>query len=132
MTETEEKLARLAGAVRCYIDADPQVKGECFRDMQETLLWAERGLEERGWPYAYAKLRDRLEADEAELSKVERTADGVAVHLGMTVHFWHSSAVVRKIFDGGEYGPCVTVCSPNEPDSMVPLRHAYSISAKDR
>ncbi len=56
-------LAKLLGAVECYIGAGGQVKGEAFREMQETVLWLRKSVpvdDLLGWPGAYECLQTAL------------------------------------------------------------------------
>lgn len=63
---------------------------------------------------------------EALREKLPKTADGVPVMPGMVVHFHNSTATVRKVCDGGEYGYTVETEDVDGPQGWVPLRDCYS------
>ena len=62
--------AKLYGCVRGYCNADPQVRGEAYRDLEATLQYVDGYDAEYGWPACYERkfrevkeLREKLEEE---------------------------------------------------------------------
>lgn len=62
--------AKLYGCVRAYCNADPQVRGEAYRDMEATLQYVDGYDAEYGWPSCYERkfrevkeLREKLDEE---------------------------------------------------------------------
>ena len=51
-----------------------------------------------------------------------RTADGFLVRPGSEIFFHNTKGVIRKIYDGGEYGYCAEVEDAEGPQGWVALK----------
>ncbi len=67
------------------------------------------------------------------IERVACTADGVLAYPGMEVFGLHTHGTIRKICDGGEYGPTVEWEDADGPQGWVALKDCYSTAhARDR
>jgi hypothetical protein len=68
--------SKLYGCVRTYVEADPQVRGEAYRDLAATLEYCDGYDANMGWPACYQRLKGELAAARAMLwEAVDNYAD---------------------------------------------------------
>lgn len=67
--------AKLYGVVRTYCEADPQIRGEAYRDMEATTEWLDGGDPGRGWPMCYERLERELDEAKAEIERLRAKVD---------------------------------------------------------
>lgn len=67
----EGNYAKLHGVITTYIDADPMVKGEAFRDLAATLAHLEGYNPDYGWPAVYDRQIIRIAALETEVARLK-------------------------------------------------------------
>ena len=60
-----------------------------------------------------------------------RTSDGFLVRPGSEIRFFNASGVIRKIYDGGEYGHCAEVENADGPQGWVALRDSRMNAGSD-
>lgn len=68
----EAAYAKLHGVVEAYLTAEPQIRGEAYRDLQGTYDALQGRDDALGWPACYARLEAQLAAAEAECSRLGR------------------------------------------------------------
>jgi hypothetical protein len=56
-----------------------------------------------------------------------RTADGYLVRPGTTVRAHRCTSVVRKVYDGGEYGHCVELENADGPQGWAALKDCWFV-----
>ena len=54
-----------------------------------------------------------------------RTSDGFLVRPGSEIRFYNAVGVIRKIYDGGEYGHCAEVENADGSQGWVALRDSW-------
>jgi hypothetical protein len=60
---SRQQLGRIVGTVRTYCNVPPQVRGEAYRDMAETLAWIDGERDDLcGWPACYERMKSERDA----------------------------------------------------------------------
>ena len=95
--------AKLYGCVRGYCNADPQVRGEAYRDLEATLQYVDGYDAEYGWPACY----------ERKFREVEELKDDNALLRGL----------LREAYIGYEHN--YDDASSDKRLRRVPIFHAW-------